>query len=960
MNPPRLSLCLIVGDAHVALLPRCLASLLDRPTGPLADEVVIGWNGSDDAAFVAALREVQRLDEGQPTLESVFDAFHDDAFLEVRGVALVVHRGESPLAVGFDVARQKNFERASGVWRGYVDVDDVVPLPDDPAVRASIREGLEAGEAEALAAPQSLMQWLDTLPPHRNLVLAPYDYVRSEKGRPLQRTRRPRIVRWDRYWTWVEGVHERLVHLLQKEWGVYNPGLLFVHEPVIAPEERSDRNFAILKQEVARIAEAKESLPPQVAYGLAEEAFAQADYAAAAAAYRQAAEGTPDAEMRVHYLLRAARAYFETGTLTEAGAVAMKVIETAPLDPHGYLIASEVAFRMKKHRYATDWYEAGGKRQPHKVGAMVDDRIARCMRPVTYAGVAYLVQNRYEEAREVAEIALKESADPAAAKLFQIASDFERQGNLTTKVTDLADALAEQGHLKTAVRLVKAVEAAFPDLAATERELVGKIDRVDPRPWPDQSAAALWLARSGTLDDVKVAVPVDAAEDPAEFLGESMLEVPPTKSLFFATTDPAAGDDYSRSNRIDGLSPETLLATCEEIGEVRSLQLLETNAADRAIGVEVRRIKGSTPWKPDLTFFCPVYAEPWGPWRIWREGTGGSEEAAIYAAREFARQGWNVQVFAPLDQRTYRGVHVEDGVRWRSLESFDPVHRLPGIVIGHRYPLTVGLPAVDPERCFTWHQDAWYNVGWTKPIAQAGGHLFVSEWQQNVLLTEAGLERYRGAVVGNGIPASCLDWSEEGRDPYACAYLSSPLRGLKWLLECWPTVREARPKATLHVFYGWITSQARAEVREPLMRAILGTPGVVWHDRLPQAELERILPEYGVWAYPTCDYFEGFAIAGVRATAAGLVPCYREIGALGEVQHPSTFAIPQAVDPATAKGRDGAAAALIRAIDHSVHLGVDREHYREWARKWLWTGVVDRMITAFRDEGRSSERAQEG
>ena len=63
-------------------------------------------------------------------------------------------------------------------------------------------------------------------------------------------------------------------------------------------------------------------------------------------------------------------------------------------------------------------------------------------------------------------------------------------------------------------------------------------------------------------------------------------------------------------------------------------------------------------WTPDITFFCPVYAEPWGPWRIYRDGTGGSEESVVYLAKEFARRGLKVQVFAPLAPDIHLRVHI--------------------------------------------------------------------------------------------------------------------------------------------------------------------------------------------------------------------------------------------------------------------------------------------------------------
>jgi len=364
--------------------------------------------------------------------------------------------------------------------------------------------------------------------------------------------------------------------------------------------------------------------------------------------------------------------------------------------------------------------------------------------------------------------------------------------------------------------------------------------------------------------------------------------------------------------------------------------------------------KAVTPWKPDITFFCPIYAEPWGPWRILQHGTGGSEEAVIYLAREFAHRGLNVQVFAPLDQR-HRGVHVEHGVRWRDLDALDMVKTLPGIVIAHRSPSAVRLPCFAPERLYVWHQDAAYHGEgtWTVPIAQATRSLFVSRWQEAVLLRELQLTAGSvGIVCGNGIPDSCFDrLPDEERDPLSCVYASSPLRGLEALLDAWPTIHTQVPGAKVQLYYGWETAAqvpAVNALRNRLMLRIreLTGDGVVWRGRVPQLELEKEMRTQSVWIYP-CMFQEGFAIAGVRAAAAGMIPVYRKVAALEECQYPSSFAV-----TATSwleGGREEFITAAVAALHAAQGNTFDRALPTAWAKeRHTWGHVAARILTDFK------------
>ena len=219
---------------------------------------------------------------------------------------------------------------------------------------------------------------------------------------------------------------------------------------------------------------------------------------------------------------------------------------------------------------------------------------------------------------------------------------------------------------------------------------------------------------------------------------------------------------------------------------------------------------------------------------------------------------------------------------------------------------------------------------------------------QRIADPEADVDEW-GIVCGDGIPEGCLNWPVEGdppRDPYACGYFSSPLRGMEPLLDLWPEVRAKEPRATLHLYYGWATAPTQIPAvrmaRERIM-PMMKQEGVVWHDRVPQLQMEQEMRTKGVWLYPCISFPEGFCIAGVRAVAAGMLPVYRKLAAMEEVQYPSPWALP--MTPWDQGGKDEFIKATVAALAVSASgQPHQRDHQRRWAEKHTCRHVADKLL----------------
>ena len=945
-----LSAALICGDVHVGVLARCLKSILDAPGGPAAEEIVIGWNGSDDAAFAAALTAAFGALDGISNLPPL--PLGEEATVFFHGtIRVVVHR--YAWANNFADARNANWSRTTGEWVYYIDADDLLVGPNDPAYADSLECDPPATATETYPVNGSLVDYFRQLPLHVNVVRAPYNYVSSDKGRPVIRKRRPRAARWSEgHFCWTSEVHEVVVSALGREIGVWAPGFLLVHAPPVSEEDRKVRNQPILAAQVSRLQAEGQAIPATLVYSQAVCLMGNHEFEPASAMFEQAASSyDAGSEDRAYYLLLAARCAMEAEDFERAGKMAVTAIGFSPLRPEGYFAASEASFRMMDFPKCTTWYEAGKDKRPPSGGPMVDDRFERCLRPVAYAGIAYLRDGHYREALEVAEKALKEATEPLALKIkaeAEAAIAFQR---IAETASGLASSLLAIGYAKTAKHLLDAV-SAFNDFHAVRRAVQERLDA----PFveiPDGTVKTLLLQGHHALT-----VPLDAVEAPVEAFAALAQAAPEGGSIRVAVTDPKASDSFSIAARVDGINAETLRAIVESHGEIDHLSL-----AEQMLVVDVKRRKAVVPRTPDVTFFCPVFAEPWGPWRIQQNGTGGSEESVIYLARELQSRGLNVDVYAPLDVTQHRGLHVEGGVYWRPLDAFDPIKRISGIAIAHRAPFAVRMHAFDPKRLFVWHQDAQYHAGWNAAIASTVRNLWVSKWQRDALLKQVMLKPsdsatpfdHFGAVIGNGIPQSALDVPFGERTPLSCAYLSSPVRGLAELLGLWPYICSSFPNATLRVYYGWETLRVfpgMAKAQRTMLARVRKTKNVEYVGRIAQSELERDLVTRSCWAYP-CMFAEGFANAGIRATAAGLVPVYRRTAALPEVQFPSPYSVPD-VEWSAHGGAKLYATALLQALqdekDSKIDAGV-RQGYRDWAKRWTWDRCATALIAEFERSG---------
>jgi hypothetical protein len=107
------------------------------------------------------------------------------------------------------------------------------------------------------------------------------------------------------------------------------------------------------------------------------------------------------------------------------------------------------------------------------------------------------------------------------------------------------------------------------------------------------------------------------------------------------------------------------------------------------------------------------------------------------------------------------------------------------------------------------------------------------------------------------------------RDP-ALLYCSVPDRGLYYLKDLFPAIRQRVPKATLTITSDF-TLWGQAAAKEAFMRFFEGQPGVRYLGHVDRSTLIAEQLRARVMAYP-CTFEEGFCIAAAECMAAGAVP----------------------------------------------------------------------------------------
>lgn len=321
----------------------------------------------------------------------------------------------------------------------------------------------------------------------------------------------------------------------------------------------------------------------------------------------------------------------------------------------------------------------------------------------------------------------------------------------------------------------------------------------------------------------------------------------------------------------------------------------EPELRDRTEVVRLRkRVSDKRNTQPTIVTSVTVNFEQWGPNNPNNVGIGGSETAIVRMMEEL-NDDYRCIVYNRVKSED-EGVSPSGVEYWRpELYTGEHVHAF----IASRY-----------TECFEANVQAKIRAVWLQDV-HCGGltpyrdtridrYLVLTEWhKKNFCRLYPFVDPKKVFLTFNGIDLAPF-WEPkvpiEKKDPHKCMYVSSPDRGLEYLLEIWPQIVKRVPTATLDIYYGFdnidkLIASGRddlAELKSRIMTKVDRYDSVTYHGRVGQTQLAKAWRDAAIWLYPTA-FCETSCISALQAQAGGALVLTTPLAALPEVASGAYF-----------------------------------------------------------------------
>ena len=300
-------------------------------------------------------------------------------------------------------------------------------------------------------------------------------------------------------------------------------------------------------------------------------------------------------------------------------------------------------------------------------------------------------------------------------------------------------------------------------------------------------------------------------------------------------------------------------------------------------------------------FFPPLcMTRPVDPASIWTSSRGltGSELSCVMYALGLAERGHSVTLFTRATGPGQVGdltiLHYDDWERTFKDQHWDAL-------CSWMVPQPLGLAKPDQFRFLNQQcsELTLFEPGW-----ESYTDLFtpLSNSHANYMADKTPFPKDRWRILHNGVDMGAF--APGRKDPGKMIWASSHDRGLHWLLEAFPQIKQRAPHANLHVFYNFegivqfanmdAATQAMSPTYPELSRrsrytlealARLEGNGVHVHESVSRDRIRKEMATSEVLAYP-CDpvlYTETCGVTVLEACASGTVPVLCTADAFGEL-----------------------------------------------------------------------------
>lgn len=894
--------CAIIARNEEENLNNCLKSVVGH-----VDEIIVVDTGSTDNTIGVAEKHGAKvyLFDPQTNPESFF--VDDEETCKTFG-APAPYSGEIMLG-DFGAARRKSFSMARGEYVVWIDADDV----------------LEGGERLRGIVKDMRARNID-------MAFLGYDYARDDQGRVFYRQWRERIIKRDCA-HWVNPVHEVLLPARPVTSARFED-VNYQHHRKADRKSVPNRNYKILLRQFEQDKRNGTTVDPRTLFYLGQEArWIEPERAAGFYEDYLARSGWGEERAAAHVAL---------GSMCEFGQL--------PGTPEQW------------YARADREYAAAAANMPENPDGL--HGLGR---------IAYL-RGRWHDCVSYIERAFKIGNADSMLGANPVDRTYRPHVYLN-------HALSNLGRIEEAIASCKAGLAAFPDdpgvpggapgmlrhnLEQYEKQLAAqKAPQEKPR-------AAIEFDKNEDVDAPPVAdIPRDALIIWAMQLWKQVTHVEgnglKAHGLLTMLPESVRSDvSFSRMKAASDRKFPDLQAA--PVWKLKRLEGIYHGDSDEEAGHAVfndHEFDGSVGCISDskrIVFYIGPGPEQWDPTTPNQRGLGGSETAAIEMAKNLARLGHNVRVYAEASG-------TWDGVEYIHFRHFTGTVRCD-VFIASRSPWSIEIATLTSSVNLLWVHDI--HCGNNSPdmerwLLKFDRVLCLSEWHKSfflscyptlhadkVIVTRNGIDPARFGSIKKDCDAGSLWEGFTGKDKYNhLVFSSSPNRGLDTLVLNFPHIKQRVPDAQLHIFYGFDTwrtfAQARNDQTELRLiddfqrfldeRAHHGS-GIFLHGKRSQRELAEALMRAKVRPHWTA-FTETSFIGGMEAMAAGAVTVHSGVAALAEtVKHGVTVGLdnPQGF------------------IDECVRLLTDEDYRRpiaEAGRKYAlenlsWSALASEWVDMFK------------
>jgi len=371
-------------------------------------------------------------------------------------------------------------------------------------------------------------------------------------------------------------------------------------------------------------------------------------------------------------------------------------------------------------------------------------------------------------------------------------------------------------------------------------------------------------------------------------------------------------------------------------------------------------IKSQLPWTDGIT--KKIVAKTWPPKSIAyyrggypmvteadlrEKGASGSEAAAIFLTKEWAKQGYQVTVFARCGDR--EGVY--DGVRYCNFNQMNWFDRFD-IFVAWKHPIYL-KPNVKARKAFIEWQDVNYPEAYYTPeILNRFDKIFSKSQYQRNLLPEISDDKF--TFVTNGFDSEILKYADREKNRYKLVYASRYYRGLEFMLEYgWPIVKRDVPEAELHVFYGFTKAdyQPERQAWREKMEGLLAQPGVIDRGMVGYNQLMEEKASSAIHYY-ACTYEEVDCISVRESSIVGCVPVTTDFAVLAEKDY--CLKIPG--EPKARETQEAIAYKIVELLQNPDRLEAIRQEFKDIALGETWENVAQVWMREFEREETTSSR----